>query len=59
MIAAPQNYIRGTVDNTIDSKLIGKLIQYYLVVAKLDVSTVGESKLEALYRIDPTISINE
>lgn len=57
MIAAPQNYIRGSISDAIDSELLGKSIQYYLVVAKLDVSRVGESKLEALYRIDPTITI--
>lgn len=57
MIAAPQNYIRGAISDAVDSALIGKSIQYYLVVAKLDVSKVGESKLEALYRIDPTITI--
>jgi len=36
---------------------IGMKVTYHLIVAKLDVSTVGTPKLQGLYRFDPTITI--
>lgn len=56
MTAAPHNYISATVK---DNATYGTKLKYLLIVAKLDVSQVGEPKLEALYSIDPHITISE
>ncbi len=56
MSAAPHNYIQAKVKS---NAKFGDEIRYYLIVAKLDVSHVGEQRLIGLYRIDPVIKIQE
>lgn len=54
MNAFQNNYIQAVIR---PNASVGTQVSYYLVMAKIDTSQVGNPQLKGLYRFDPTITI--